>query len=71
MSQVLAFVIWMHLCHFWGSNVLVLYDFSFLVTIDIDPAHLTQQLSSALGICPYTSIHEEKKKHSVAMIYKD
>lgn len=41
------------------------------MTVDIDPAHFTQQLSSALGIFPYTSIHEEKKKHSVAMIYKD
>lgn len=64
MSQVLVFVIWMpnNICHFWGSNVLVLYDFSFLVTIDMVLAHLTQQLSSALGICPYTTIHKEKKK---------
>lgn len=71
MSQVLVFVIWMHLCYFWDSSVLAFYDFSFLVTIDMDPAHLTQQLSSALGICSYNSIHEEKKEHSVAMIYKD
>jgi len=44
MTQVLIFVIWMHLCHFWGSYVLVLYEFIFLVTIDMDSAHLTQHL---------------------------
>lgn len=37
----------------------------------MDSAHFTQQLSSAIDICPYGSIQEEKKKHSVAMIYKD
>lgn len=66
----LRFSFWLHrcVCAFIGVQV----SWSIILSVSWKPFTwiLIQQLPSALGICPYTSTQEEKKKHSVAMIYK-